>query len=157
MRDVVEEPPPALLRGLEGGRHRVEGGSELRELVGAHDGNALAVVPLRDALRARREPRDRTHDPARQEQADRGRGQRRPSDREHESEEDGVAERHVEMALHVGRNDAERVADVAVEEPGGDREGDERERDAARDDHEHLRREELGCEAAPDHEPRPMR
>jgi hypothetical protein len=73
-----------------------------------------------------------------------------------------LVEGRVEVARDVGRDDAERVPDVVVEEdrPDAERDGEQRER--AGEHHEQLRSEQLRAEAAPQpqqrvHSPVPIR
>jgi hypothetical protein len=55
----------------------------------------------------------------------------------------------VEMVAHLWRDGAERHADVGVEHPRGNRQGNDPKGQRAGDDHQHLREQQLGAEAPP--------
>lgn len=159
MRDVAQELPASPLRRFQREGHLVEGRGELGELVRAGDRDTVSVAAFRDPRRGGGERAHGPDDPQREKRAHRAGGCHGGRDGKREGEEHGVPECLVEVAGDVLRDDPEGVADVPVEETGRDGECHEREREGARQNHEKLRGEQLGGEAAsePAHAPVPIR
>jgi len=160
VRDVAQELMPAPLRRLERFRHLVERRSKRAELVVRCHGNPLTVRALGDAARCRRERADRPDDPSSDQPADRRRGCTRRTDGYCQRDQQRIAERAVEMAHHRVRDDAERFANVVVEDRRRDLERDGNKSGAAREDDEQLSSEQLAAEAAAERRrshPVPMR